>query len=69
MTNTLYYGENLQALRLRYASRQSFLCGACFYDGVTELEEDLIADIRETLDYIRDAEALAWEYNVLEPED
>ena len=69
MTNTLYYGENLQALRLRYASRQSFLPGDCFYDGVTEPEEDLIADIRETLDYIRDAEAFAGKCNVLESED
>ena len=54
---------------MRYTSRQSFLTGDCFYDSVTELEEDLIADIRETLDYIRDTEALAGEYNVPEPED
>ncbi len=46
---------------MRHAARQSFLRGACFYDGVTEPEEDPIAGIRETLDYIRDAEALAGE--------
>jgi hypothetical protein len=46
---------------LRYAARQSFLHGACSHDGVTEPEEDLVADIRETLYYIRDAEALAGE--------
>ena len=51
----------IESLRLRYAARQSFLHGACFYDGVTEPEDDLIADIRETLDYIHDAEALAGE--------
>ncbi len=50
---------SLETLRLRYATRQSFLHGACFYDGICEPEEDLIADIRETADYIRDAEALA----------
>ncbi len=49
----------LETLRLRYAARQSFLHGACFYDGILEPGEDLVADIRETLDYIRDAEALA----------
>ena len=51
----------LEPMRRRYGARQSFLHGACFYDGVTEPEDDLIADIRETLDYIRDAEALAGE--------
>ncbi len=49
----------LEPLRARYGYRQSFLHGACFYDGICEPEEDLIADIRETADYIRDAEALA----------
>ena len=50
---------DIESLRLRYAARQSFLHGACFYDGILEPEEDLVADVRETLDYIRDAEALA----------
>ena len=35
-----------------------------FCDGVTEPEENLIADLRETLDYNRDAEALPRERQV-----
>ena len=50
---------SLENLRMRYATRQSFLHGACFYDGIIEPEDDLIADIRETIDYIRDAEEMA----------
>ena len=49
----------LEEMRVRYGYRQSFLHGACFYDGICEPEEDLIADIRETIDYLRDAERLA----------
>ena len=50
---------DIEPLRVRYGHRQSFLHGACFYDGITEPEDDLIADIRETIDYIRDAEEMA----------
>ena len=50
---------SLESLRVRYAARQSFLHGACFYDGILEPAEDIIADVRETIDYIRDAEAMA----------
>ena len=49
----------LEPLRARYAIRQSFLHGACFYDGILEPEDDIIADVRETIQYIRDAEAKA----------
>ena len=49
----------LEPLRLRYGHRQSFLHGACFYDGILEPEDDIIADVRETLEYVREAEALA----------
>ena len=49
----------LEPLRLRYGHRQSFLHGACFYDGILEPEDDIIADVRETLEYIQEAEALA----------
>lgn len=49
----------LEPLRLRYGHRQSFLHGACFYDGILEPEDDIIADLRETLDYIQEAEAMA----------
>ena len=50
---------SLEPLRLRYGQRQSFFHGACFYDGVVEPEEDIIRDVRETVDYIQDAEAMA----------
>ena len=50
---------SLEPLRMRYGYRQSFLHGACFYDGILEPEEDIIADVRETIDYIRDAEEMA----------
>ena len=50
---------SLEPLRARYAIRQSFLHGACFYDGVLEPMEDIIRDIQETAEYIRDAEAMA----------
>jgi hypothetical protein len=49
----------LEPLRARYGYRQYFLHGLCFYDGVCEPEDDLIADIRETIDYIQDAERVA----------
>ena len=46
-------------LRVRYLARQSELHGACFYDGNCEPEDVIASDIRETIDYIRDAESLA----------
>lgn len=50
---------SLEPLRKSYATRQSFLHGACFYDGILEPEEDIIADVQETVDFIRDAEEMA----------
>ena len=50
---------SLEPVRQSYGSRQSFLHGAAFYDGILEPEDDLIADVRETIDYIRGAEELA----------
>ena len=49
----------LEPLRLQYALRQSFLHGACFYDGILEPADAIIDDVRETINYIQDAEALA----------
>ena len=49
----------LEPLRVRYGQRQSFLHGACFCDGILEPAEDIIADVRETIEYIQDAEAMA----------
>jgi hypothetical protein len=51
----------LENLRLRFVARLSTLHGLCFYDGICEPEEDLIADIRETADYISNAQDLAGE--------
>ena len=45
----------------RYNTRANVLRGMCFYDGNCEPAEALIQDIRETLDYIREAERLAGE--------
>ena len=50
---------SLEPVRLRFGARQSFLHGACFYDGILEPEDDIIRDVRETIDYIQDAEELA----------
>ena len=50
---------SLDAIRKDYGYRQSFLHGACFYDGILEPAEAIIADVRETITYIRDAEAMA----------
>ena len=60
--------NNGESMVGRYYTRANVLHGACFYDGNCEPEDVLARDIRETLDFIRDAEALAGEYNVPEPE-
>ena len=44
-----------------YNTRANVLHGMCFYDGNCEPAEALIQDIRETLDYIQEAERLAGE--------
>ena len=46
-------------LRLRYTARQAELHGNCFYDGNCEPEEVIAGDIRATIDYISDTEALS----------
>ena len=49
----------VKALVLLYDHRQRQLHGRCFYNGNCE-PEDMMADlVRETVDYIQDAEALA----------
>ena len=50
---------SFETFRLRYSSRQSLPQGGACYDGILEPEEDLIADIRETIDFIQDAERTA----------
>ena len=49
----------LRRLEVNCGARKGLLLEACVYDGIVDPEDDLIADIRETSDYIRDAEQLA----------
>ena len=51
--------EELRSLHTRYLARVSELHGDCFYDGHCEPEDYFEALIRDTADYIRDAEVLA----------
>ena len=50
---------SLRALVTRYGARHGLLLEACVYDGICDPEDDLTADIRETRDFIKDAERLA----------
>ena len=52
-------GQAFVDLAVRHGSTAHNLHGACFYDGDCEPEEAVIADIRETAGYSRDAEGLA----------
>jgi hypothetical protein len=52
---------SLEPLRKDYATRQSFLHGACFYDGILDPEDDIIRDVQETIEYIQSAETMATE--------
>ena len=51
--------DSMRTLVRRYYSRQRELHGACFYLGDCELTDDMERRIRQTSDYIRDAEYLA----------
>ena len=48
-----------RSLRSRYYSRQSRLHGDCFYSGILDYPDEIERRIRETIDYISDAEKLA----------
>ena len=48
-----------RTLLRRYYSRQLYLHGNCFYLGIIENRSELERRIRETIDYISDAERLA----------
>ena len=50
---------SLEPLRLQYGYCLSFLLGSCFYDGVLEPADAIIDDVRETIEYIRNAEVMA----------
>ena len=49
----------VSSLARRYFSRQGRLHGACFYLGVCEPADEVERRIRQTADYIQDAENLA----------
>ena len=51
--------DALRSLHARYIARVSELHGDCFYDGHCEPVDYFETRIKETADYIRDAEALA----------
>ena len=51
--------SQVQSLVNRYYSRQSSLHGDCFYLGICEPVDLIERRIRETIQYIMDAEALA----------
>ena len=53
--------DELRSLHTRYLARVTELHGDCFYDGHCEPEDYFEGLIRDTADYIRDAEALAGE--------
>ncbi len=49
----------VESLVGRYHTRADYLHGQCFYDGMCEPPEEVERRIRETADYIRDAQELA----------
>ena len=51
--------QRFQTLVGRYLSRQTRLHGDCFYLGICEPRDEIERRIRETIQYIQDAEALA----------
>ncbi len=51
--------DAVRPLRRRYFSKQSELHGACFYLGVCEPADEVERRIRETAEYVQDAERLA----------
>ena len=51
--------SNVSSLVGRYYSRQGILHGTCFYLGICEPASEVHRRIRQTADYINDAERLA----------
>ena len=50
---------SIEPLRLQYGAKQTFLHGACFYDGICEPIDDITEEIHQTAVYIENAETLA----------
>ena len=55
-----------RSLARRYFTSQGWLHGQCFYAGLCEPLDETERRIRQTIDYIRDAEALAYEDGLAE---
>ena len=49
----------VESLIGRYHTKADYLHGQCFYDGICEPQEEVERRIRETADYIRDAQELS----------
>lgn len=54
------HDQRVKTLVGRYYSRQVRLHGDCFYLGIVSDMDEIERRIRETIDYIQDAEALAF---------
>lgn len=54
-----------RSLARRYFTCQGWLHGQCFYQGLCEPLDETERRIRQTIDYIADAEALAYEDGVV----
>ena len=52
------HNSGAKSLVGRYYSRQSHLHGDCFYSGMLDESEEIERRIRETINYITDAESL-----------
>lgn len=50
---------DVETLVGRYFTRISYLHGSCFYDGMCDPVSQTVRRIRETVDYIRDAQSLS----------
>ena len=59
LRNLIHADRSAESLRGRYYSRQMHLHGDCFYSNRCEPLEDTLRVIRDTEEYIRDAERLA----------
>ena len=53
--------RRVRSLVSRYYTRQGWLHGQCFYSGLCEPMDETERRILETIDYVADAEALAYE--------
>jgi hypothetical protein len=49
---------DIETLVGRYFTRISYLHGSCFYDGLCDPIGQTVRRIRETIDYIQDAQSL-----------